>query len=538
VNRAVASVAVSSLRAFFIECSGRHWVSIARRLAEGHAVEPVLWTGDRATVAEATGAFPDIVANVGVDSTCGRFPQAASWPVVPLDDGLLRALAVEESITLAMMDRMDLGPGKLDHDARRRHWHDLLRCWSAALDALQPDVVIFSMTPHHVYDFVLYALCRLRGVPTRMFERAPTPGLVFMTSRFEEGSAEVRERLLRDDTADELSDAAKRHIEQLRAGGEGALPPNYRKKLAKRGILGATGRQSGVGLSRIVAFELRRAAYLLLRRKQPPEHYYAHEDGTGRLVSPGVAGWIAGRWRAQWRKWRLRRLLEGLSRPLPADRPYVLLALHFQPERAIVPMAGAYGDQNLIVDLLARCLPPGWLLAVKEHPWQLVPFSRGELSRSAGFYRRMADHPNVVLVPPEADSQALIAGARAVATATGSAGWQALARGVPVLVFGAAWYSAAPGVHRIGDRASCEAAIAAIARGDTVPAGAAERMLAAVEAVAVRGYLEPDLEAVEGVSATEAAENMSSALAGSIRAGTDSRPPGSSPRETGRLERA
>ncbi len=61
------------MRAFFIECSGRHWIATARALSEGHGIAPVLWTANRETVGEVSKIFPGIVAQVGVDASCGRF---------------------------------------------------------------------------------------------------------------------------------------------------------------------------------------------------------------------------------------------------------------------------------------------------------------------------------------------------------------------------------------------------------------------------------------------------------------------------------
>jgi hypothetical protein len=163
--------------------------------------------------------------------------------------------------------------------------------------------------------------------------------------------------------------------------------------------------------------------------------------------------------------------------------------------------------------MLARALPSDWKLIVKEHPWQLVPFSRGELGRSAGFYRRLNSYPNVMLAPAEADTEKLLLGARAVATATGSIGWQAIARGIPAIVFGTPWYVDAPGVFKIDDFTSCQDALAAVERGGAVPAGAAELMLVALESVTVPGFLEPGVEDVAHVSEADAISSMAGALA-------------------------
>jgi hypothetical protein len=499
------------MRAFYIQCSGPHWIGIAHALSV-RAIEPVLWSGDDATLAGVREGFPGIPLVNGTAAARGELPEARDWAGTAFDAAQLSALAPDEVIGLAMMDRMDAGG--FGHEARRRHWHLLLGQWGGVLDALAPEVVIFAMAPHAIYDYALYALCKQRDIATLMFERAQLPGLVFVVERFEKGSDAMRDALRRtEQTTRALGPEASAHLSQLRGGGAGALPPNYRKKLEGRGLMGRAGRQKEAGMLRTLGFELMRTAYLALRRRAAPANYNVYEDREGRLVSPNLCGWLFGRWRGQFKKARLRRLTRELAGTPPLGAPYVLLALHFQPERAIVPMAGAFCDQTLIVDMLARSLPGGWVLVVKEHPWQLVPFGRGELGRSAGFYRRITAHPNVVLTTGDAKIEDLMLGARAVATATGSIGWQAIARRIPALVFGAAWYGDAPGVFRITDHASLSEAIRRIEAGDAVPADAAERMLAALEDVAVPGVLEPDIEDTGAVAASNAATAMADALA-------------------------
>jgi len=521
------------IRAFFIECSGAHWLNIAHTLLGDHGVAPVLWSGDATTVRQAKREFAGALAVIGVDAACGRVLHDLGWIPKPLDAPTLQALANDESIALSMMDRMDQDRGSFDHEARRRHWHDLLQTWGAALDMLQPDVVIFSMSPHIVYDYALYALCKHRGIETRMFERAMLPGLVFVISCFEDGSPQLRAALEASQGPElpTLNAALQQHLDDIRGGGETALPANYRKKLAARGVLKKAGRQADAGVLRMLAYETKRVAYLYLRTGGPPRNYFVRQDANGRLVSPTLWQWLVARWKGQFLKRRLRRVFDGLARPIDRAQPYVLLALHYQPERAIVPMAGEFGDQLLIVDILARTLPPGWQLVVREHPWQLTPFGRGELGRTEGFYRRIAEYGNVVLAPIDSDGEALRDGARAVATATGSIGWQAIVRGMPALVFGAAWYADSPGAYRIHDVRSCRDAMKAIGTGKGVPAFAAERMMAALKAVSVQGYLEPDLEDVAGLAEDQAVAAMAEALFASM-ANVEGAKCGSSPTVT------
>lgn len=439
---------------------------------------------------------------------------------MPLDGPMLRALAADEAIGLAMMDRMDPNTGAFDHDSRRRHWHALLCTWNAALHAIDPAVVIFSIAPHIVFDWALYALCRLRGVRTLMFERTSLPGRLLLVERLEDGCLALKRAFQQQSSAGlhrTLSVDSRRHIDGLRAGGEKALPPNYRKKLADRGLLRVGGGQSRLGLLRLGAHEAQRLGYVLIRRQAAPANYLLREDGGGNLASPSARQWIAARWRGQLKKVRLKAMVNRLAQSPATGRPFVLLALHYQPERAIVPMAGAFCDQLLIADLLASCLPDGWDLVVKEHPWQLAEMGRGELGRSAGFYRRLTAIPNVRLAPESSDTTTLLDAASAVATATGSIGWQAVARGKPALVFGAAWYRGCPGTFAIDDLASCHAAMRAIAGGATPAVDAAETTMAAVEKISITGYLEPALEDVASVTEDEAVAAMSTALKRAIK---------------------
>ncbi|HWL03547.1 MAG TPA: hypothetical protein VNQ99_01255 [Xanthobacteraceae bacterium] len=500
------------MRAFFIECSGEHWVGVGEALATARGWEPVLWTGDADTRRLVSEVFLDCAVLVGVDETRNAGPAVA--PELPLDGPLLRALAADEAIGLAMMDRMDHAPSVLSHDTRRRHWYALLRRWNGILNALTPDIVVFSIAPHAIYDYALYALCKHHGIETRMFERSALPGLVHIIHRFEEGSPQIRTALELGESS--ISARGQQHLAGLRSGGGGAVPENYRKKLAERKLLRGNGGQMRSGLLRIIGLELRRTAYLL-RHRRPPQNYMLREDAAGRLVAPGLFGWLAARWRGQWRKLCLARLHQRLAQEVDLRGPFVLLALHFQPERAVVPMAGIFCDQLLIADMIARNLPNGWRLVVKEHPWQLVPFGRGELGRQPGFYREIAEMPNTMLAPLNADTQELLRHARAVVTVTGSVGWQAIACGIPALVFGAAWYRDADGVHGIDDLDSCRAALARIANGEGPAVGAAERMIAALEQVAVPGVLEPSLEAADHLDLRSAVAAMADALAASAR---------------------
>jgi hypothetical protein len=180
-----------------------------------------------------------------------------------------------------------------------------------------------------------------------------------------------------------------------------------------------------------------------------------HLKERGRSWEASFKG-TGGKWRyrralaaGQRRKREMWRLYNRLSSVVPLDVPYIYVALHFQPERTTSSLGGVFGDQFLLVDLLARSIPPGWRVYVKEHPSQFYPPFGGERCRHADFYRDLQSCPNVHLVSLKMSTFELLDHSRAVATVTGTAGFEAVVRGKPALITGSAWYRYCEGVFYV-----------------------------------------------------------------------------------------
>lgn len=113
----------------------------------------------------------------------------------------------------------------------------------------------------------------------------------------------------------------------------------------------------------------------------------------------------------------------------PQDTPFVFLPLHVEPEASLTVFSPEFNSQVAVVDLVAKALPAGVTLVVKEH--------RAAIGRRPlGFYDWLASIPSVVLAPLEASGPVLARRSRATVTITGTAGFEAAVCGVPVLSFG------------------------------------------------------------------------------------------------------
>jgi len=126
-----------------------------------------------------------------------------------------------------------------------------------------------------------------------------------------------------------------------------------------------------------------------------------------------------------------------------ANRDFVFLGLHKQPEASIDVIGRYYENQFDNIVNVWRALPDGWLLLVKEH-------SNAVGDRSWGFYHKLHQLRNVVLIDEKADSHAIIRRSRAVVTVSGTMAYEAALMRIPSLTFGDVFFNRLPGCRKIG----------------------------------------------------------------------------------------
>jgi hypothetical protein len=132
---------------------------------------------------------------------------------------------------------------------------------------------------------------------------------------------------------------------------------------------------------------------------------------------------------------RQLRTCRTYERP-SADRPYVLVTLHKQPEASVDVAGYSMSNQVESIRSLARLLPVDWQIWVKEHA-----VATGDRSKS--WYRELKRIPGVVLVAPELDTLPLMQGAQLVAAVTGTACFEAGVLGIPAITFAPIYFAPA-----------------------------------------------------------------------------------------------
>jgi len=212
------------------------------------------------------------------------------------------------------------------------------------------------------------------------------------------------------------------------------------------------------------------------------------------------------------KKLEYKALYESLCVDVDVTEKFVYVPLHYQPERTTCPDGGWYSNQWLMVNLLSCSVPSDWLIYVKEHPTQFSFTGNGEQARSADFYADLDAFGNVRLLDLEQDSFELIDRAQVVATVTGMAGWEAVCRGIPCLVFGNAWYALCDGVFRITDAQSCAKALVEIQQGRAVSQRAIDAFVSALEEVSFVGYVNPSNAPAVSVEFERHVQDLTAAL--------------------------
>ena len=423
------------------------------------------------------------------DAEKGIFPANTREIELPiLDEVILSEYQSTERTCLELADRMDSGYS-FSYQERTRLYFTMLTFWLYMVEHYKPRFVIFQETPHSVSSFVLLGVCRNQNIPTLSFLPITVLELVLPIRDYVLGLEKVLHMYNKyseknyQHACDEMPQYLKQYMDDLRTSYQKAIPfylkerleqYEYREnrvrkflsikfwyqKLTKFQRYGEYGKTTFRTLKTVFQCSVLRGSGVapnnyLKRPGEPIEKSYL----TGQE-------WKNYKKHAAEYKTRLSLIYKSYCREINFDSNYIYVPLNFQPERTSVPEAGRYSNHFLMIKMLSRFLPKDWKIVVKENPTQLLPdVGHGERGRYAYYYDDLISIHNVVLARLDMPQFELIDNSNAVATLTGTSGWEACVRGKPVLIFGHAWYQGCEGVFYCGDSAQCQNAIEIIKEG-------------------------------------------------------------------------
>jgi len=135
-----------------------------------------------------------------------------------------------------------------------------------------------------------------------------------------------------------------------------------------------------------------------------------------------------------------KRLLQDVD----LEKPFVYFPLGVDPEANILITSPFFTNQIEIARSIAKALPIGYQLYVKENPAQV-----NREWRNISEYEEILDIPNVKLLHPSFSNKMLLEKSSIVVTVAGTSGFEAAFYEKPSIVFGDTIYTLLPSVHRI-----------------------------------------------------------------------------------------
>ncbi len=356
-------------------------------------------------------------------------------------------MALENAHTFFILERLRYFNGTAKTDPSRSCFNylpylqeSLLRA-ADVLDAAKPDFLVFSSTPHDLEAWLIFIHAGSLGMPTYVVSQTELPWRVFLKRiRPEPGlgyrimsyypDRDLPQQKLSAASGRVLSAGATEYISAKR-NNYALAEPQYMKNQRSGGGKNLTTRVSSLK-ERMVAGSM-------------PKNRTSASNLDRELTK------MLDRYRAS----KLRRSLRKHAIDSIPDGKFVCVFLHFQPERTSIPEGGRFAPQINAISALRSQLPGDWSLLVKEHPSMFLLKSKRPF-RHPDFYPLVANMPNTYLLDETLSSFDLIDQAQAVATLTGTVGFEALCRGCVAIALGDASYRGYPGVVDLYDTCSHE----------------------------------------------------------------------------------
>jgi len=187
------------------------------------------------------------------------------------------------------------------------------------------------------------------------------------------------------------------------------------------------------------------------------------------------------RWLEHRRAFGRKSILDDIS----ADMAFVFYPLSLEPESTLMSESPMCDNQLALIDMLAKTVPTGWRVVVKEHPGFVA-------CRPRGFWARAKAYPNVIVAPPFDDGEELASRCRIIATVYSTLGIQGAVAGKPVLTFNPKWFgNLLPQVRCATSYDGVRQALAELADEDRLPPMAERRRAGRALMVAMEGNAVP-----------------------------------------------
>lgn len=290
------------------------------------------------------------------------------------------------------------------------------KLFESILEEVKPDFLIIKTTDLH-HNHLFYEMCKANGVKVMMLEQSRF-GYKCMISQ-------ERDKL---DFVDNLTESysSNRTIEELQ---------NYLKTNSLSSQL--TTYKNRYISSKWKKFKAAIQFILISNNSNIKTHYTYYGRTKLKIIKKSLINVVK-------EKYREFFINKNLLREINNDMQIIYFPLHQEPERVLLIGAPFYTNQIETIRHIAKSLPIGYKLYVKEHPTQSI---RGW--RQISDYKEIMNIPNVKLIHPSVPSEEIMKKSSLIITVGGTAGLEAAFYQKPSIIFTDMSYAVLPSVYRL-----------------------------------------------------------------------------------------
>ena len=183
-----------------------------------------------------------------------------------------------------------------------------------------------------------------------------------------------------------------------------------------------------------------KAAYefLLISGNTNPKTHYTYYGRTRlRVLFKEIIAFLKTKYRESF-------INRNFIREIDNTTPFIYSPLHQEPEKSLLIAAPFYTNQLETIRHIAKSLPIGYKLYIKENPQQKI-----RDWRSVAYYKQIMNIPNVQLVHPYVKPEDIMSKCSLVVSVGGTAGLEAAFYQKPSIIFADLNYAILPSVYKL-----------------------------------------------------------------------------------------
>ena len=317
--------------------------------------------------------------------------------------------------------------GVLGYEDRRIIYKKHIKFWQNLIEKKKINAYFNISTPHIVYDFIPYYLCKKKKIYTFFSEMNRYFGFRVPRESFLDDFMELKKKItflkknkIRNKPKIFLSKSGEFYFDRMK--NKNPYPGWFNKNVHNTRSFPEQKKEN------ILRFLIRITKNFILNRKS-----ILYEISKRKIISSFKI-----------KTDFLKNYYENISlsiTDLSNIGEFIFYPLHYQPEASSNPLGWHYHDQFYLANKICELAQSlGLNVLIKEHP------SQKAIGRSIEFYSELMNNKNLFFAKSNINQFELINKCRAVAVCTSTTGWEAIFKGKPVLSFGDSHLKLAPGV--------------------------------------------------------------------------------------------